>query len=143
MKVTSNAFEEGQAIPADYTCDGKNVNPALSVSEIPDKAVTLVLIVDDIDAPGGVFTHWVVFDISGKVTKIDEDSQPGVGGINNFGRTEYGGPCPPSGTHRYYFRVFALDTTIGLAPGVSRREVEEAMRGHILESAELMGAYGR
>ncbi|MBI3283220.1 YbhB/YbcL family Raf kinase inhibitor-like protein [Candidatus Curtissbacteria bacterium] len=143
MKITSSAFAEGQQIPADYTCDGRNVNPALLISEIPEKTESLVLVVDDIDAPGGIFTHWVVFDISKKITKIDEDSQPGVAGKNNFGRVEYGGPCPPSGIHRYYFRVFALNKAVGLAPGVSRREVEDVMRDHIIGSAELMGTYGR
>lgn len=142
MKITSGAFSEGQRIPEQYTCDGENVSPSLSISDILDGTESLVLIVDDIDAPGGVFDHWIVFDLP-VVSEIKSGEEPGVNGRNSFGKTGYGGPCPPRGEHRYYFRIFALDKKLGLIGGISRREVEGAMKGHVLGSAELMGRYAR
>lgn len=140
MKLKSPDFENNGHIPAKFTCQGDDVNPTLLIDGIPDKAKTLVLIVDDPDAPMGTWIHWVVFDIP-VTSKIDEDSIPGKQGSNDFGRKDYGGPCPPSGTHRYFFRIYALDTELGLEEGVSRQELEVAMQGHILDKSELIGLY--
>ncbi len=136
MRITSGAFDEGQSIPKQYTCDGKNVNPPLSISDLPMGTVSLVLIVDDIDAPGGVFDHWIVFDLP-VVSEIKSGQEGGVSGRNSFGKTGYGGPCPHQGEHRYYFRIFALDMKLGLPAGSARDAVEKAMRDHVLERADL------
>ncbi len=142
MEISSPAFINGKTIPSEYTCDGKNISPPLEIKGTPAAAKSLVLIVDDVDAPAGVFTHWLVFDIFSGVAKISPGSAPeGTAGGNTFGQENYGGPCPPSGTHRYYFRVFALDTLLKLPWGSDREKVEMAMKGHILDSGELMGTY--
>ena len=141
MKVTSPEFEYNEMIPQKFTCQGKDINPQLVISDVPREANSLVLIVDDPDAPLGTWTHWVVFDIPPDSTEIKENTIPGTQGYNDFGRTKWGGPCPPSGTHRYYFKVYALDKKLNLSEGVKRGEVEKAMRGHVLEQAELMGLY--
>jgi len=143
MKITSSAFQHNTMIPAKYTCEGMDINPPLLVEDIPEKTKSLVLIMDDPDAPRGTWIHWVVFNIpcSGKKIEIKENSIPGVQGWNDFRRINYGGPCPPSGTHRYFFRVYALDIMLNLKEGAKRQEVEDAMRGHILASAELVGLY--
>ena len=140
MKITSPAFENNTMIPKKFTCQGEDVNPELLINGIPEDANTLALIVDDPDAPGGMWVHWVVFDIPA-MSKIHEDSIPGVQGINDFGRKDYGGPCPPSGTHRYFFKIFALDTELNLHEGIGKSELERAMQGHVLEKAEIMGLY--
>jgi len=115
MKVTSSAFQQGANIPSKFTCDGANTNPPLQISDVPAEAKSLVLIVDDPDAPSGLFTHWAVWNISPQATTIAEGSTPkGAQGTNDFGKSGYGGPCPPSGAHRYYFRVFALDRELDL-----------------------------
>ena len=142
MKITSPAFANGKMIPSEYTCDGKNINPPLEIKETPVAAKSLVLIMDDVDAPAGVFTHWVVFDVFSGVTRVSPGSAPeGVPGKNTFGQEIYGGPCPHSGTHRYYFRIYALDTLLKLPWGSDRDKVEAAMKGHILDSADVMGTY--
>lgn len=144
MKITSSAFGEGETIPALYTCDGKNINPPLEIKETPAAAKSLVLIVDDVDAPGGLFTHWLVFDIFSGVTKVSPGSAPeGIPGKNTFGQENYGGPCPHSGTHRYYFRIFALDKLLKLPSSSTREKVEAVMKGHVLDQAELMGKYAK
>lgn len=142
MRIQSSAFQEKQAIPTKYTCDGSDVNPPLSISDVPADAEALVLIVDDPDAPGKTFLHWLVYNIEPQ-TEITEDSVPGLQGQNDFSRTGYGGPCPPGGEHRYYFRLYALDANLQLSEGADRSQVESAMEGHILDRAELMGVYAR
>ncbi len=150
ISISAEAFQTGGAIPEEYTCDGSDVSPALSWRGIPSNAKSIALIMDDPDAPMGTFVHWVLFNIPPGMTKLprgvpknrtlnDGSSQ----GITDFGRTGYGGPCPPGGTHRYYFRIYALDTMLDLQPGSSRKQLENAMKGHILATGELMGNYKR
>jgi Raf kinase inhibitor-like YbhB/YbcL family protein len=138
IKVFSNAFESNGTIPKKYTCSGENINPSLEFEGIPEEADSLVLILDDPDAPMKTFTHWIVWNIE-PVAKIEEDSIPGVEGMNDFRKIGYGGPCPPSGTHRYFFRVYALDKLLDLKAGASRKELESEMIGHIIAEGELMG----
>ena len=140
MKILSPEFGDNEYIPREFTCQGKDVNPALIIEGIPDKTKTLALIVDDPDAPVGTWVHWVVFDMP-VVSRIEEDSVPGIQGSNDFGRKDWGGPCPPSGTHRYFFKIYALDTELGLEKGATKQKVEKAMQGHILDQAELVGLY--
>lgn len=143
IKVTSPAFHEGGDIPARFTCSGANDSPPLHFEMVPSAAKSLVLVVDDPDAPGGLFTHWLVWNLDAKTTEIGEKSAPkGTTGRNDFGKTAYGGPCPPSGTHRYYFKVFALDTQLSLAAGAKRAQLDAAMRGHVVGQGQLMGRYG-
>lgn len=145
MKLTSPAFENNQTIPARYTCQGKNINPPLSISGIPAKAKSLALIMDDPDAvnvAGKVWDHWVVFNIPVSEVDIPEGKEPsGVHGKGTAQNLNYAGPCPPDREHRYYFKVFALDTVLNLPTGSMRKEVEAAMKGHVLASGELMGRY--
>ena len=145
MKISSPAFENNQFIPVKYTCDGEDINPPLQIENVPKEAKSLVLIVDDPDAPIGIWSHWVVFNIDPSVQFIEEDSSPegAVEGLNDFKKHSYGGPCPPSGTHHYYFRLYALDTTLDLSSEATREDVLEAIKGHILASAELIGLYQR
>jgi hypothetical protein len=142
MKLNSPDFEYGGKIPSKFTCDGDDVSPTLLIKEIPDNTKTLALIVDDPDAPSGTWLHWLVYDIS-PVSEIQEAAVPGKQGMNNFGKKDYGGPCPPSGEHRYFFRLNALDDELNLEEGASRQDVEKAMSGHVLAEAELMGLYER
>ena len=142
MQLTSQDFEDGTVIPKKFTCDGADINPPLVIAGIPEEAQSLALIVDDPDAPGGSWVHWVVYNIP-VVSRIDEDSVPGTQGINDFGRGDYGGPCPPSGTHRYFFKIYALDTELALGEGVDKEALENAMQGHIVGYAELIGLYKR
>jgi Raf kinase inhibitor-like YbhB/YbcL family protein len=145
MKITSPAFQDGGKIPAKYTCDGANVNPALHIQGAPAAAKTLVLIVDDPDAPGGLFTHWLAWNIDPKMADIAESSVPpnAKQGKSSFGNASYGGPCPPSGTHRYFFRIFALDHAPDLAGGATRDKLNAAMKGHVIAQGELMGRYSK
>ena len=140
MEVRSPEFENGKIIPRKFTCEGDDFNPKLIIDDIPAGTKSLALIVDDPDAPMGIWVHWVSFNIP-VVSQIDEDSIPGKQGLNDFGRKEYGGPCPPSGTHRYFFRLYALDTVLNLNEGINKEALEEAMEGHILDKAELIGLY--
>ncbi|MFI5383758.1 MAG: YbhB/YbcL family Raf kinase inhibitor-like protein [Methanosarcina thermophila] len=142
IKVFSSAFAANGSIPGKYTCDGINVNPPLEFEGIPEEAESLVLIVDDPDAPMKTFTHWIVWNIE-PVAKIEEDSIPGVEGINDFKKIGYGGPCPPSGTHRFFFRVYALDKQLELKAGAGRKDLENEMIGHIIAEGELMGKYSK
>ena len=142
MKVTSSAFGNGENIPQKYTADGENVNPPISIRDIPEGTKSLVLIVDDPDAPGGTWDHWIVFNIPPGET-INENSVPGTEGRNDFGKNSYGGPAPPSGTHRYFFRVYALDRELDLPAGSTKEQVLEAMENHIIGRGELMGTYSR
>jgi Raf kinase inhibitor-like YbhB/YbcL family protein len=145
--LSSPAFVGGGDIPRQFTCDGDDIPPHLLWSGAPKETVSFALIVDDPDAPNGTFTHWVVFDIPGDRTDLPSGARSdavGLSGRNSRGALGYMGPCPPSGTHRYFFRLFALDVkTLGLTAGASRRQVEEAIRNHTLGTAELMGRYGR
>jgi Raf kinase inhibitor-like YbhB/YbcL family protein len=144
MKITSSAFQQAGNIPSKFTCDGADSSPPLQIADIPSGAKSLVLIVDDPDAPGGLFTHWIVWNISPQTMAISEASAPkGVHGQNDFGKSDYGGPCPPSGTHRYYFRIFALDRELDLPPGSRRTQLDAAMKGHVVAQGELIGRYAR
>jgi Raf kinase inhibitor-like YbhB/YbcL family protein len=144
MKITSSAFQQGANIPSKFTCDGANTNPPLQISDVPPEAKSLVLIVDDPDAPSGLFTHWAVWNTSPQTNTIAEGSMPkGVQGTNDFGRSGYGGPCPPSGMHRYYFKIFALDRELDLPFGAKRSQLDAAMKGHVIAQGELMGRYSR
>ncbi len=139
--ISSPAFAEGGDIPALYTCKGEDVNPELRIAGIPEDAVTLALIVEDPDAPGVTFDHWVVWNIE-RTAVIRERFNPGINGVNSAGRTGYHGPCPPSGKHRYYFRVYALDSHLDLSPGVDKAALQAAMEGHVLAEGVLMGRFG-
>jgi Raf kinase inhibitor-like YbhB/YbcL family protein len=143
ISITTAAFQAGADIPAKFTCNGGNVNPDLKITGVPREAKSLVLIVDDPDASHGLFTHWIVWNIDPKTTDLAESSSPagGVQGTNDFGKRNYGGPCPPSGTHRYFFKIFALDTKLDLKPSARRAELDAAMRGHTLGQGELMARY--
>jgi Raf kinase inhibitor-like YbhB/YbcL family protein len=144
MKITSSAFPEGGNIPSKFTCDGSDTSPPLQITGVPSEAKSLVLIVDDPDAPGGLFTHWLVWNIAPQTNSIAEGATPkGVQGTNDFGKSGYGGPCPPPGTHRYSFKVFALDRELDLRSGAKRGQVDAAMKGHVIAQGELVGRYSR
>jgi Raf kinase inhibitor-like YbhB/YbcL family protein len=143
LSVMSPTFENNQLIPAKYTCDGDNVNPPLAIDGVPEGTKTLALIVDDPDAPMGTWDHWIVWNIPATTSKIAENTVPGTEGMNDSRRRSYGGPCPPSGTHRYFFKVYALDVKLDLSPAARKRDVEKAMQGHVLAKGELVGLYRR
>lgn len=145
MRITSTAFQNNESIPSEYTCDGKNCNPPLVFSEVPKNTQSLVLIVEDPDAPSKVFVHWLVYNIPPTTSQILKNQVPANSmlGMTDIGKSEYVGPCPPNGTHRYFFKLFALDSVLDLAKGASKEEVEEAMKEHVIESAELVGLYAR
>ena len=144
MKITSSGFQEGANIPSKFSCDGANTSPPLQISDVPSEAKSLVLIMDDPDAPSGLFTHWTAWNISPQTSIIAEGSPPkGVQGTNDFGKSGYGGPCPPSGTHRYYFKIFALDRELDLPFGAKRGQLDAAMKGHVIAQGELKGRYSR
>ncbi len=147
MKFTSKDFVNEGPIPQIFTCEGEDISPELNWSDVPAKAQSLVMICDDPDAPMGVWDHWLVFNLppisTGLKKAITEKEYPaGTGlGRNSWGRNNYGGPCPPSNVHRYYFRLYALDTKLDLANGATKPQILKAMEGHILAQAELMGKY--
>ncbi len=150
IQVTSTAFAEGELIPPDYTADGPNISPPLQWQGAPEAAVSIALINDDPDAPVGTWAHWVLYNLPGDTTSLPENIPPdetldngGVHGTTDFGRIGYGGPAPPSGTHRYYFKIYALDSMLDLAPGATKAQVEKAMKGHVLAEGQLMGKYKR
>ncbi|MBI2426304.1 MAG: YbhB/YbcL family Raf kinase inhibitor-like protein [Candidatus Kerfeldbacteria bacterium] len=145
MKLISSAFEHNQTIPSTYTCDGRDVNPPLAIADVPANTKSLALIVDDPDAPAGTWVHWVVWNIDPHITEITENSVPSgaTEGTTSFGKTGYGGPCPPSGTHRYFFKLAALDRALELSFNATAADLEHAMDGHVLASAERMGVYAR
>lgn len=142
LKISSLAFKSNEFIPSKYTCDGDDVNPPLNIEEIPEATTSMVLIVDDPDAPMGTWDHWIVWNIP-PINEIGEDTVPGVEGLNDFGKRSYGGPCPPSGTHRYFFKVYALNTKLALNTNSRKKDVEQAIKGHILAKGELIGLYSR
>lgn len=150
IKVTSRAFEEGGMIPQKYTCDGEDVSPPLAWTSVPEGTKSLALICDDPDAPMGTWVHWVLFNLPANIKELPENVPPqetlengAKHGITDFRRIGYGGPCPPSGTHRYYFKLYALDTELDLEAGITKAELLEAMEGHILAEGRLMGKYKR
>jgi Raf kinase inhibitor-like YbhB/YbcL family protein len=140
LSVKSGAFQNDQKIPVKFTCDGEGVNPPLKINGVPPEAESLAIIVEDPDAPSGLFTHWLVWNVSAK-GEVLENSVPGVEGTNSSGRASYAKPCPPSGRHRYIFRVYALDVELNLGEGASRRELEQAMNDHVIAKGELTGLY--
>ena len=143
LEVTSSSFRNGDNVPAKFSRKGGNSSPPLRIENAPTNAKGLVLIVDDPDAPGGLFTHWLVWNIDPKTTSIAERNTPkgATEGTNDFGNVGYGGPQPPSGTHRYYFKIFALDKQLDLPAGTKRRELDKAMKGHVIAQAQLMGRF--
>jgi len=145
MQITSTAFEAGQTIPSKYTCDGENINPPITILDVPEGTKSLVLIFDDPDAPAGTWIHWLVWNIAPSTGIILENSVPqgAIEGTTSFGKTGYGGPCPHSGEHRYFFKIYALDTMLNLDSSIDIAALETAMEGHILDKAELMGVYSR
>src|SRR6266480_1072797 len=145
MKISSPAFQEGGTIPEKFSKNGQNANPELRFEGAPAEAKSLALIVDDPDAAVGLFTHWLVWNIDLKTTEVADNSVPkgGVQVTNDFPGQRYDGPQPPSGTHRYYFKIFALDRMLDLKSGAKRREVDAAMRGHVIGQGELMGRYSK
>jgi len=163
MQITSSAFDHNQSIPSKYTCDGENISPPLVISDVPEGTKSLVLINDDPDAPGGTWVHWTIWNISPDTTAIEEDTVPSgaggpalsaVEGMTSFGSQGYGGPCPPrvdsrveagppSGTHRYFFKLYALNDVLALSPDADTSQLEAAIEGHILDRAEVIGLYNR
>ena len=148
MKITSSAFSDGALIPIKYTCDGDDISPPLVWSDIPENTASFVLINDDPDAPVGTWDHWILFNLEGKTTELAENVDlsklAGVQlGRNSWRRNDYGGPCPPYGTHRYFFKLYALDMKLDLPAGSSKQDIKKAMAGHILAEAELLGRYKR
>jgi len=145
LTITSPAFGTGELIPSKFTCDGQDVNPALAIGNVPAGTKSLALIMDDPDAPNGTWVHWVLWNIDPATREIRENSVPAGAkpGTNDFRKTSYGGPCPPPGTHRYFFKMYALDTMLDLGSGATKAALEKAMRGHILGQGELMGRYKR
>ncbi len=145
LRISSPAFEDNGSIPAKYSCDGANVNPPLVIENVPAGAKALALIVDDPDAPVGMWVHWVIWNIEPKTGEIGEGSVPAGAsqGRNDWRRNDYGGPCPPSGTHRYFFKLYALDAALNLPATTTKTALEKAMDGHILGQAQIIGLYKR
>jgi hypothetical protein len=143
LSIKSPAFEHGKLIPKKYSCDGQDINPPLTIEGIPKEAKTLVLAVDDPDAPSGTFDHWIVWNIPASASKIGENTVPGTEGMNGARQQGYMGPCPPWGTHRYFFKVYALDTELSLGINSRKKDVEKAIQGRIVAKGELIGLYRR
>ncbi len=144
MKISSSAFADGGSIPSKYTCDGSDTSPPLTFEAVPPAAKSLALVVDDPDAPGGTFDHWIAWNIPANAKSIAEGQSPqGVSGRNGFGKSGYGGPCPPSGEHRYQFKLYALDATLNLQASATKADLQKAMSGHTVAEAQMMGRYKR
>ncbi|KXA95386.1 hypothetical protein AKJ65_01885 [candidate division MSBL1 archaeon SCGC-AAA259E19] len=153
MKISSSVFEDGEKIPVKYTCDGEDISPPLSIEDVPPEAESLAVVVDDPDAPGGVFDHWIIWNIPPGTDSISEgvpaedvvDSLKGARqGQNGFGEVGYRGPCPPPGPpHNYRFKIYALDTEIGLNPGMKKEDLEREIQGHVLAEDQIVGVFGR
>ncbi len=150
ITITSSVFSEGDTMPRDYTCDGKDISPPLTWSGIPEGTQSLALIVDDPDAPAGTWVHWVLYNIPASDHELPENMPTAKSfkngakhGINDFQKIGYGGPCPPGGTHRYYFKLYALDIELTQEPGLTKAELLGAMQGHILDEGQLMVRYTR
>jgi Raf kinase inhibitor-like YbhB/YbcL family protein len=140
LKIDSPAFKNEEPIPSQYTCEGENINPPLTIGDIPAGTKSLALIVEDPDAPNGTFYHWLAWNIP-VGNRIDQNCNVGVSGKNDFGNPGYGGPCPPSGTHRYFFRVYALDAELTLTEGSDKKQLLEAIDEHLLAMGEIMAKY--
>lgn len=145
MTITSPAFKNGELIPDQYSCMGDNINPPLEFSDKPQEAKSLALVVTDPDAPSRTFTHWLIWNIAPDSAGINVDEAPkgATVGLNDFDQNQYNGPCPPSGTHRYIFKVYALDTTLDLSSSTNRETLEKALEGHILATGELIGKFSK
>lgn len=145
FSLTSGAFNSGDPIPERFTCEGENVSPPLTIEGVPDGAESLVLIVDDPDAPAKTFVHWVAYNVSPDTTVFSEDQEVETEGVNDFGNSGYGGPCPPPGhgVHHYHFRLYALDIELDLESGATKKQVTQAMDGHVLAETDLMGTFER
>ncbi len=145
FRLSSTAFGNNGSIPSKYTCDGMDINPPLEVLGVPAGTKSLALIVDDPDAPRGIWVHWVAWNIDPKITEVGENTVPkgAVQGMNDFRKHDYGGPCPPSGTHRYLFKLYALDTQLNIGANSDKAALEKAMTGHIISQAQIMGTYKR
>jgi len=144
FNIFSSAFENGQNIPSKYTCDGEDMSPPLHIEGVPSEAKSLALIMDDPDAPSGMWVHWVRWNIPIETVDIGEGAEPmGIPGNGSGGNTYYKGPCPPDGTHRYFFKLYALDAELSLHEGATKDELLMAMEGHVIDDAELMGLYSR
>lgn len=150
IKILSEAFEEGGMIPIKYTCDDVDVSPPLEWDSVPEGTMSLALISEDPDAPAGTWTHWVIFNLPANIRELPEDvpkqrmlKNGAKQGLNDFGRIGYGGPCPPGGTHRYYFGLYALNAKIDLEAGATKEQLLKAMEGHVLAEGQLMGRYKR
>lgn len=150
ITATSSAFQEGELIPTQYTCDGADISPPLKWTAVPEETKSIALICDDPDAPRGTWVHWVLYNLPPETTELPEDMPTSEvldngarHGVTDFGQFGYGGPCPPSSTHRYFFKLYALDTMIDISGEVTKETVESAMKGHILAEGQLMGKYAR
>lgn len=145
LRLSSPDFAQGSLIPSRFTCEGRNISPDLEIAGVPPAAQSLALMVDDPDAPSGTFTHWLVWNIPAGTKKLSSGAAPGnaLQGTNDFGSAGYSGPCPPSGTHRYFFRLFALNLSLHLHAGASRKDFDDAIRGHVIAGAVLMGRYSK
>jgi Raf kinase inhibitor-like YbhB/YbcL family protein len=145
MKLSSSGFQDGGTIPQKFSKNGQNVSPELRIAGTPADARSLAIVVDDPDAPVGLFTHWLVWNIDPKTTAVAEGAVPkgALQGKNDFGDLGYGGPQPPSGTHRYFFKIFALDKMLELKPGAKRKEFDAAIKGHVMAQGQLMGKYSK
>ena len=145
IQISSSAFTQNGSIPAKYTCDGLDVSPPLIIGNVPPEARSLALIVDDPDAPAGTWVHWVVWNIDPTTKEIKEDSLPpgAQEGMSDFRKRGYGGPCPPAGTHRYFFKLYAIDTTLTLGPNTNKALLEQAIKRHVMAQGELIGRYKR
>jgi Raf kinase inhibitor-like YbhB/YbcL family protein len=150
IKITSSVFEEDGLIPPKYTCDGADISPPLQWDAVPEGTNSIALISDDPDAPMGTWVHWVIFGLPADTRELAENIPPDEilpngarQGLSDFGRIGYGGPCPPSGTHRYFFKIYALDTEIDLPAGANKRQLLKAVEGHILGQGQLIGKYKR
>ena len=143
LTIKSPSFTHNSPIPKKHTCDGEDTNPAVTIEGVSKEAKSIELVIDDPDAPHGTFDHWVVWNIPSSTTKIAENSVPGTEGLNSARQKGFMGPCPPSGTHRYFFKVYALDTELSLGAKTTKRDLEKAIQGHILAKGELIGLYHR
>jgi len=140
MELSSPAFAHNTMMPSKYTCQGEDLSPPLIIKDLPEGTISLALIHDDPDAPMGTWDHWLIWNIK-PTDEIKENSTPGTQGRNSWGKNEYGGACPPSGTHRYFFKLYALNTMVNLNSGATKKQLENAIKGHILATAELIGLY--
>ncbi|MBD3331438.1 YbhB/YbcL family Raf kinase inhibitor-like protein [candidate division GN15 bacterium] len=148
--LKSTAFSNEETIPDKYTCQGNDISPPLQIEGVPENTKSMALIVDDPDAPNGTFTHWVLYNLNPETTELREAMPPdervqgtSLQGMNDFNRVGYGGPCPPSGTHRYYFKLYALDTELDLESKATKTDVESAIRNHVLAETQLMGKFSK